>query len=562
MPCTTTLPPTTTGPASSGTRTVGDQVGERLGGGHDDRRGPPGRPAPRTPAGRARPARPAGGRTPRRRPGGWPTVRPAALSGSMLPVPDAEGRQDERRERGRAGLAVERGHDGPDDLPADPEAAARVAEQPAAAADHPDQLAVDDAGRDRAGAGDQGVAVRRRRPRAEQRQQVVVEHDAPHPVRGEACGHLRAEGVGLLAGHRHDGHLRRTGRGEGGRGRAGDRLGGRADARRRRVAGGPPAVAEDVAGGVTATARVLVPPASRASNVIGRPPAGACPRFCRAPRRRVASLGAHRRARPGPPSRLGAPAGRLVRAAARPRRRRSSRLGGRRPTAARSRHRARPAGGRPAGRSGWSRTPGLAEEAYRLRVTAEGITLTAATPQGLNWAVQTLRQLLPPSVLLPAPTGEELRVPLRGGGGRAAVRLARRDARRGPALLRPARPVPGRRPAGPAQAQRAPPAPHRGPGLALPRARPAPAAPRSAAGATRRAGRTTPRATAPRTAAPTRPPSSAPSSRTRTSAGSRSSPRSTCPGTRWRCWRPTRSWGTSRAGRTGPPRRSGSSTRC
>lgn len=54
---------------------------------------------------------------------------------------------------------------------------------------------------------------------------------------------------------------------------------------------------------------------------------------------------------------------------------------------------------------------GLAEEAYRLRVTADGITLTAATTRGLNWAVQTLRQLLPPSVLLPAPSGEELRAP-------------------------------------------------------------------------------------------------------------------------------------------------------
>jgi hexosaminidase len=57
------------------------------------------------------------------------------------------------------------------------------------------------------------------------------------------------------------------------------------------------------------------------------------------------------------------------------------------------------------------RDPGLSEEAYRLRVTADGITLTAATEQGLNWAVQTLRQLLPPSVLLPAPTGEPLSVP-------------------------------------------------------------------------------------------------------------------------------------------------------
>lgn len=56
--------------------------------------------------------------------------------------------------------------------------------------------------------------------------------------------------------------------------------------------------------------------------------------------------------------------------------------------------------------------PALAEEAYGLRVTTEGITITAATERGLNWGVQTLRQLLPPGVLRPAPDGAELTVPL------------------------------------------------------------------------------------------------------------------------------------------------------
>lgn len=56
--------------------------------------------------------------------------------------------------------------------------------------------------------------------------------------------------------------------------------------------------------------------------------------------------------------------------------------------------------------------PGLAEEAYRLQVTAAGITIIAATGRGLNWAVQTLRQLLPAAVLRPAPSGEALDVPL------------------------------------------------------------------------------------------------------------------------------------------------------
>ena len=56
--------------------------------------------------------------------------------------------------------------------------------------------------------------------------------------------------------------------------------------------------------------------------------------------------------------------------------------------------------------------PALADEAYRLEVAPGGITLTAASERGLNWAVQTLRQLLPPSVLRPAPSGDDLTVPL------------------------------------------------------------------------------------------------------------------------------------------------------
>ena len=52
--------------------------------------------------------------------------------------------------------------------------------------------------------------------------------------------------------------------------------------------------------------------------------------------------------------------------------------------------------------------PELAPEAYRLSVTAEGVTITAADEAGVNWATQTLRQLLPASVLRPAPSGEVL----------------------------------------------------------------------------------------------------------------------------------------------------------
>ena len=55
--------------------------------------------------------------------------------------------------------------------------------------------------------------------------------------------------------------------------------------------------------------------------------------------------------------------------------------------------------------------PALAPEAYRLEVTADRIMITAGDPAGVNWAGQTLRQLLPPSVLRAAPDGRPLSVP-------------------------------------------------------------------------------------------------------------------------------------------------------
>lgn len=62
----------------------------------------------------------------------------------------------------------------------------------------------------------------------------------------------------------------------------------------------------------------------------------------------------------------------------------------------------------PAGALRLTHDADLAEEAYVVEVAESGIELTAATAQGLNWATQTLRQLLPPSALRPAPTGESL----------------------------------------------------------------------------------------------------------------------------------------------------------
>ena len=55
--------------------------------------------------------------------------------------------------------------------------------------------------------------------------------------------------------------------------------------------------------------------------------------------------------------------------------------------------------------------PALAPEAYRLEVTTDRIMITASGPAGVNWAGQTLRQLLPPSALRPAPDGRPLSVP-------------------------------------------------------------------------------------------------------------------------------------------------------
>jgi hexosaminidase len=59
-----------------------------------------------------------------------------------------------------------------------------------------------------------------------------------------------------------------------------------------------------------------------------------------------------------------------------------------------------------------SRDATLAAEAYRLEVAADGIEIFAADDRGVNWAIQTLRQLLPPAVLRPAPSGAELELPL------------------------------------------------------------------------------------------------------------------------------------------------------
>ncbi|MEV6525553.1 beta-N-acetylhexosaminidase [Longispora sp. NPDC051575] len=53
----------------------------------------------------------------------------------------------------------------------------------------------------------------------------------------------------------------------------------------------------------------------------------------------------------------------------------------------------------------------LGPEGYTLEVTGDRVVATAGTAAGLRWAVQTLRQLLPPSVYSPTPVEADWSVP-------------------------------------------------------------------------------------------------------------------------------------------------------
>ncbi|HSN43899.1 MAG TPA: beta-N-acetylhexosaminidase [Propionibacteriaceae bacterium] len=50
-------------------------------------------------------------------------------------------------------------------------------------------------------------------------------------------------------------------------------------------------------------------------------------------------------------------------------------------------------------------------EGYQLEVTPERVIITAADSRGVNWAVQTLRQLIGPDAFLPGPVGDAWEVP-------------------------------------------------------------------------------------------------------------------------------------------------------
>ncbi len=65
----------------------------------------------------------------------------------------------------------------------------------------------------------------------------------------------------------------------------------------------------------------------------------------------------------------------------------------------------------PDGRVRVRRDDALGAEGYRLVVDQDAITIDAADPTAVNWAVQTLRQLLPPAALLPGSRVRPLTVP-------------------------------------------------------------------------------------------------------------------------------------------------------
>ena len=163
----------------------------------------------------------------------------------------------------------------------------------------------------------------------------------------------------------------------------------------------------------------------------------------------------------------------------------------------------------------------LGEEGYELTIAADGVRIAASTAAGLFYGVQTFRQLLPWSIEYQAARPRPRRGAARQDSGSAALRLARRDARRRPPLLRRRRGQALHRPDRALQDQPSAPAPLRRSGLAhRDQVVAEPDGPR----------RTAPRSAA-APAASTRRPSTRTSCATRAIDSSRSFPRSTCPAT-------------------------------
>ena len=97
----------------------------------------------------------------------------------------------------------------------DPEAAARVTEQPAPATHYAVQLASADPRRHGSCTSDQGVSVLCGGPRVEHGEQVVLEDNLSDAERSEPGHNLLSKGGGFFAGHRNQGHRRPFGASQG-----------------------------------------------------------------------------------------------------------------------------------------------------------------------------------------------------------------------------------------------------------------------------------------------------------------------------------------------------------
>ena len=187
------------GRSGLGTRTS-DTRSAALRCGNKDRRAPSDRRGPRRRGGRTGPA----GRAARSRASGRGLSDTGPAAEGVRSGCDAYRVEHEAGQGGRRPLPVERGDHGSRHLVPDPEAATRVAEQPAPAADHPVQPAAATRAADCSRSGDQGVSVAQVRPEWKIPSRSCGERPAPTRAR-RAGRHLSGEPGALHARHRQHG---------------------------------------------------------------------------------------------------------------------------------------------------------------------------------------------------------------------------------------------------------------------------------------------------------------------------------------------------------------------
>ena len=220
------------------------------------------------------PARWADGRT-RPRPAAEAPLRarPSVSVSASIPIASST----EAGQRGVLLLALERSDHCSGNGMSNPETAAGVTKKPALATSHPVKPAGANPRSDSSRPSDERVPIPRRSPGMEDTEQVVFQDDVANTQCSEPAGDLRTKGGSLLAGHRNQGQGRSVGAGR------------TCQSLLRRDANGSRSLAEcrlpsdshrwrnrshtRAQQASTTTARVLVPPASRASNLgsdIGR----------------------------------------------------------------------------------------------------------------------------------------------------------------------------------------------------------------------------------------------------------------------------------------------------